>query len=184
MCPTACESRPFSGRAGGFPDNPRFLFVGRLTRLKGLDTALRALGELKGREWTLDVIGDGPKRAELEALAAELGLKERVAFHGFRDDVGKWMASSGCLLFPSYQEGMGMVALDALNVGLPVLASDLEALRPMATGPLIPPGDVTAWRQAIAQVLDGGAASPLSAKRLTTFEETARRTEVFYREVL
>ena len=168
----------------GFPGNPRFLFVGRLTRLKGLDTALRALGELKGREWTLDVIGDGPRRAELEALAAELGLKERVAFHGFRDDVGKWMASSGCLLFPSYQEGMGLVALDALNVRLPVLASDLEALRPLAAGPLIPPGNVTAWRQAIAQVLDGGAASPLSAKGLITFKETARRTEAFYREVL
>ena len=168
----------------GFPDYPRFLFVGRLTRLKGLDTALRALGKLKDRTWTLDVIGDGPQRAELEALAAELGLKERVAFHGFRDDVEEWMASSGCLLFPSYQEGMGLVVLQALNVGLPVLASDLEPLRPLASGPLVPPGDVDAWRKSIEKVLDGDAASPLSAEGLTTFEETVRRTEEFYREIL
>ena len=168
----------------GFPDDPRFLFVGRLTRLKGLDTTLRALGELKDRVWTLDVIGDGPQRNELETLAAELGLQERVSFHGFRDDVERWMVSSGCLLFPSYQEGMGLVVLQALNVGLPVLASDLEPLRPLASGPLVPPGDVEAWRRAIEKVLDGEAASPLSAERLTTFEETVRRTEVFYREVL
>lgn len=168
----------------GFPDYPRFLFVGRLTRLKGLDTALRALGKLKGRTWNLDVIGDGPQRAELEALASELDLQERVNFHGFRDDVEKWMVSSGCLLFPSYQEGMGLVVLQALNVGLPVLASDLEPLRPMASGPLVPPGDVEAWRKAIEKVLDGETASPLSSEGLTTFEETARRTEEFYREVL
>ncbi len=168
----------------GFPDYPRFLFVGRLTRLKGLDTALRALGELKGRTWYLDVIGDGPQRAELEALVSELGLQNRVRFHGFRDDVEKWMVSSGCLLFPSYQEGMGLVVLQALNVGLPVLASDLEPLRPLASGPLVPPGDVEAWRKAIEKVLDGEAASPLSSEGITAFEETVRRTEEFYREVL
>ena len=168
----------------GFPGHPRFLFVGRLTRLKGLDTALRALGELQDREWTLDVIGDGPQRAELEALASEIGLQKQVRFHGFRDDVERWMASSGCLLFPSYQEGMGLVVLQALNVGLPVLASDLEPLRPLASGPLVPPGDVEAWRRAIEKVLDGETASPLSAEKLIPFEETVRRTETFYREVL
>ena len=175
-------SRLWEGR--GFPDNPRFLFVGRLTRLKGLDTAIRALGGLKNREWTLDVIGDGPLRPELEALTAELGLKDRVRFHGFRDDVEDWMASSGCLLFPSYQEGIGLTLLEALNVGLPVLASDLEPLRPLASGPLIAPGNVDAWREAIEKILDGEAASPLLAEKLSTFEETARKTEEFYGEVL
>ena len=69
--PNGVRKPAFFWEGRGFPDNPRFLFVGRLTRLKGLDTALRALGELKGREWTLDVIGDGPKRTELEALNRE-----------------------------------------------------------------------------------------------------------------
>lgn len=168
----------------GFPANPRFLFVGRLTRLKGLDTAIRALGKLRDRQWTLDVLGDGPQRTELEALTTELGLQERVTFHGFRDDVEAWMARSSCLLFPSNQEGMGLAVLEALNVGLPVLASDLEPLRPLASGPLIPPGDVDAWRKAMEKVLEGGAASPLSAEGLPTFEETARKTEEFYRDIL
>jgi len=168
----------------GFPGNPRFLFVGRLAPVKGLDTALRALGGLKARKWTLDVIGDGPQRSELETLTAELGLEERVTFHGFRDDVEKWMASSGCLLFPSRQEGLPLTIVEALSIGLPILGSDIEPISPLASGPLLPPGDVDAWREAMAKVLDGGAASPFSAERLITFEETVNRVEAFYREVL
>lgn len=175
-------ARLWSGQ--GFPQNPKFLFVGYLARRKGLDVALRALGFLKERNWTLDVLGDGSQRKELEALVSELGLESRVTFHGFRDDAGEWMASSGCLLFPSWQEGLPLTVIEALAVGLPILASDIEPLRPLASVPLIPPGNVDAWRGAIEKVLDGGAASPLSAKALTTFEETVSRTEAFYREVL
>ena len=165
-------------------NQPRFLFVGRLTRLKGLDTVLRALAQLQDHPWVLDVIGEGPQRAEWETLTAELNLKERVAFHGFRDDVEDWMMRSSCLLFPSRHEGMGLVVLEALNIGLPVLASDLEPLRPLASGPLIPPGDAEAWREAINKVLDGGGASPLSKEGLPAFEETARKTEAFYKEII
>ena len=175
-------SRLWEGTKNSNP--PRFLFVGRLTRLKGLDTVLRALAQLQDHPWSLDVIGDGPQRAEWETLTAELNLKERVAYHGFRDDVEDWMIRSSCLLFPSRREGMGLVVLEALNTGLPVLASDLEPLHPLASGPLVPPEDVDAWRKAIEMVLEDGAASPLSAEKLPTFEETARKTEEFYKEIL
>ena len=168
----------------GFPDNPRFLFVGRLARPKGLDAVIRALGGLKDRQWTLDVVGDGPQRTEWEALTAEMGLQERVTYHGFRDDVEAWMARSGCLLFSSYQEGMPLTVLEALAVGIPVLASDIEQLRPLSSGTLIPPRDVEAWRGAIEKVLDSGVASPLSVDKLTTFEEMANQIEAFYLEVL
>ncbi len=174
--------RLWEGQA--FPKNPKFLFVGYLARRKGLDVAIRALGHLKEREWTLDVLGDGAQRKELESLVSELGLKERVTFHGFRDDAGEWMASAGCLLFPSWQEGLPLTVLEALAVGLPILASDIEPLRPLASGPLIPPGNVDAWRAAINKVLDGETASPLSAEKLITFEETVNRVDAFYREVL
>ena len=175
-------NRHWNGKA--FAQNPKFLFVGYLARRKGLDVALRALGPLKEREWSLDVCGDGAQRQELETLVQELGMKERVTFHGFRDDAEDWMASAGCLLFPSFQEGLPLVVLEALAVGLPILASDIEPLRPLASGTLIPPGDVDAWGKAIEKVLDGGPASPLSAENLTTFEEMADRVEAFYREVL
>ena len=105
------------------------LFVGRLTRLKGLDVALRALAELKDYDWRLDVLGEGPQHAELDELAESLGIGERVRFHGAvsNDDAEEFMAFSSCLLFPSHSEGMGLVVLEALSIGLPVIASDLEA---------------------------------------------------------
>ena len=77
-----------------------------------------------------------------------------------------------------------MTVNEALAVGLPVLASDIEPLRPLASGELVPPGDAAAWTEAIRRVINGEPASPLRADRLTTFEETAQRTEDFYRRVL
>lgn len=167
----------------GFPENARFLFVGRLTRLKGLDVVLEALSGLVDRPWHLDVVGDGPQREELEGMARDLGLADRVTFAGFRDDVAVWMARSGCLLFPSHSEGMGLVALEALQMGLPLLASDLEPLRPLATGGLVAPGDVAAWREALSAVLDGGKGSLLDREALTTTAEMARSVAGFYREM-
>ena len=167
-----------------FPENTRLLYVGYLSRRKGLNIALQALGNLKGYRWTLDVVGDGSQRGEFESLAESLGLSERVKFWGFRDDAEDFMSRAACLVFPSFQEGLPLTVNEALAVGLPVLASDIEPLRPLADGELVRAGDVSAWTEAIRTVLDGGAASPLRADRLTSFEETAQRTEDFYRKIL
>jgi glycosyltransferase involved in cell wall biosynthesis len=182
--PNGVRKPKFSWEGKYFPENTKFLYVGYLSKRKGLDVALRALGRLKGYEWSLDVVGDGSHREDFGKLAAELGLSERVKFWGFRDDAEEFMSHSACLLFPSHQEGLPLTVNEALAVGLPVLASDIEPLRPLADGALVPEGDVEAWTEAIRRVLEGGAASPLCADRLTSFEETADRTEEFYREVL
>lgn len=160
----------------------RFLFVGRLTRLKGLDVVLQALSELCSYVWTLDVLGEGSQRAELEELSEGLGLHERVHFRGAvsNDNVGEFMSESSCLLFPSHSEGMGLVVLEALSIGLPVIASDLEALREFAEGELVPAGDSEKWREAIRAFLDSGTASPLTPDKIITVKEMACRTEKFY----
>ncbi|MBQ7217293.1 MAG: glycosyltransferase [Synergistaceae bacterium] len=167
-----------------FPENTRLLYVGYLSRRKGLNIALEALGNLKAYSWTLDVLGDGSQRGEFESLAENLGLSERVKFWGFRDDAEEFMSRAACLLFPSFQEGLPLTVNEALAVGLPVLASDIEPLRPLASGELVRPGDVGAWTSAIRGVLEGKNASLLRADRLTSFEETAQKTEDFYRKIL
>ena len=182
--PNGIRKPQFTWNGRYFPENTKLLYVGYLSKRKGLEAAVKALGRLKDYDWTLDVVGDGSQREELEGLAAALGIADRVKFWGFRDDAEKFMSNAACLLFPSYQEGLPLTVNEALAVGLPVLASDIEPLRPLADGELVPPGDVDAWAEAIRGVLEGKAASPLSAESLTTFEETARRTEEFYREVL
>ncbi|MBQ4432005.1 MAG: glycosyltransferase family 4 protein [Synergistaceae bacterium] len=168
-----------------FPhDETKFLAVGRLTHLKGLDVAMRALALLKGHEWTLDVLGEGDERVNLGGLARELGIGERVRFLGDRDrpEVERYMARSSCLLFPSYSEGMGLVVLEALSVGLPVIASDLEALREFADGELVPAGNVDAWRRAIERFIVSGEACRFDAGRIVTAGEMAGRVEEYYRK--
>ena len=167
-----------------FPENKKFLYVGYLARRKGVDVALNALGLLKNHEWTLDILGDGRQRKELENLVAELGINDRVKFWGFRDDAEKFMSEAACLLFPSRQEGLPLTVNEALAVGLPVLASDIEPLKPLSTGELVPVDNIAAWRSAILKVLSGGAASPLSIEKLTSFSETALRVEEFYRTLI
>lgn len=167
-----------------FPENKKFLCVGRLARKKAVDTVIKALGLLKNYEWSLDILGNGPQRAELENLVSGLGINDRVKFWGFRDDAEKFMSGAACLLFPSREEGFSLTVREALAVGLPVLASDLEPLRPLASGALVPVDDVGAWRDAVLKVIEGGAASPLSAEKLISFEENARRVEEFYNAVL
>ena len=170
-----------------FPhEHMKFLTVGRLTRLKGLDVVLRALAGLKNYEWTLDILGEGPQHEELEILSHELDLDQRVNFHGdtSKDDVDLFMAKSSCLLFPSYQEGMGLVVLEALASGLPVIASDLEALHEIAQGELIPAGDVGKWQEAIKKFMIEGVASPLSFDKVITIDEMAREIVEYYSQIL
>lgn len=163
-------------------DKIKFLFAGRLTRLKGLDVALQALSGLKNYEWSFDIIGDGPQRQELENLACSLEISERVKFHGSKtkNELERFMACSSCLLFPSYQEGMGLVVLEALSIGLPVIASDLEALREISSGGLVPAGNIMKWREAVKKFLDAGISCSFNPEKIITIHEMAIRTENFY----
>ena len=184
--PNGVKKPEFLWQGKGFLEskNPKFLYVGYLARRKGLDVAINALGFFKNKKWTLDVVGDGAQREELENLVEKLNLKDRVKFYGFRDDAEKFMSESDCLLFPSHQEGLPLTVNEALAVGLPVLASDIEPLRPLSKGKLIEPGNVEAWKEAIKILFESGKASPLSAENLTSFDETVDKNEKFYERVL
>ena len=127
-----------------------FLFVGRLTQLKGLQDILKIAPSIQGN-WKLDILGDGPLRGKLEERVKSLKLEEKVTFHGFQDDPDAWMERSDCLLFPSYIEGMPLTLARAVQIGLPVIASDIEPIREMALGRngLVKPGDAVGWKNAI-----------------------------------
>ena len=166
----------------------KFLIVGRLTRLKAVDVALNALAKLTGYSWTLDILGEGDERANLEALSAKLGISERVKFHGdmSKPDVDKFMAKSTCILFTSKSEGAGLVVYEALSAGLPVIASDIDAMREISAGKngnLVMAGDVDEWQKAIERFILTGEASRINADIFTADEMTAK-TEKYYLTVL
>ncbi len=111
----------------------KILFIGRLTRIKGVDILLEALGELSSFEWNLDIVGDGPMRTELESLSQALGLSSRVIFHGFREDTDEWMSKCSFMIFPSRNEGMPLTLCRAIQMKVPFIASDIPPIREIVT---------------------------------------------------
>jgi len=113
------------------PSASRFdvVYVGRLVEHKGVDVLLGAVAELRarGRAVSCGVVGSGPERDRLERLAGELGVLEQVRFLGnveSQSDVYGLMKSAGVLALPSVREGFGVVVVEALMCGTPVITTD------------------------------------------------------------
>ncbi|MCS7146078.1 MAG: glycosyltransferase family 4 protein [Nitrososphaerota archaeon] len=148
----------FSGdtsRAGG-----PLVITARLHRVKGVDTALRALAEIKrssNKAPKLIVLGDGPERGRLEKLADELGISDQVEFLGHKHHVERWVKSAGAVLVPSRYEPFGMPAAEAGAAGKPVVASATGGLSEIivdgVTGLLFKPGDYAELADRINRLL-------------------------------
>lgn len=111
-------------------DSVRFLFVGRLTASKNLVRLIRAFSQIRNNEeCILDIYGIGEQSAEIKSLIQDLNLTERVFMRGYCHNIYSEMAVSDALVFPSLFEGMPNVLVEALQIGLPVLASDISANR-------------------------------------------------------
>ncbi len=133
--------------------------VGRLETRKGTRTLIEATARLREtpRAPFVVVAGDGPLRDELAALAARLGIAERVRFLGNREDVRAVLAALDAFVLPSLTEGMSNALLEAMAMALPVIATDVggnpEVIGDAMTGMLIPADQPEAMANAIAQLL-------------------------------
>lgn len=133
--------------------------VGRLAPQKDHPTLLAALARLPPEVVLLLVGGDpfGDGEARLRRVAAELRLGERARFLGIRHDVPDLLAASDLFVLPSLWEGLGLVFLEAMAVGLPVVATTVSAIPEVIedgqTGWLVPPGDPDRLAATIAQAL-------------------------------
>ena len=161
----------------------KLLFVGRLSSVKGLQDVLRALP--LDCPWTLDVVGEGPQMEEWKAICVERGIADSLVFHGFSDNVEHFMANSSCLLFPSYNEGMPLTLAQAVLVGIPVLASNIDPvveLKGDAQG-LLPPGNGPAWANALEEYLKYNAPCPVfDPERVPTLAKMVDQTCEVYAE--
>jgi glycosyltransferase involved in cell wall biosynthesis len=140
-------------------DPPLLLSAGRAVYQKGFDLGLRALAGLKELPWRWLIAGDGPQLANLQALAHELGIADRVTFLGWqaREDLVKKYNEANLFLFPSRHEGMPNAVLEAMASGLPVVATRIagneELVLDGETGLLVPPENVDALRAALRLIL-------------------------------
>jgi glycosyltransferase involved in cell wall biosynthesis len=135
------------------------LVMGRLSSEKGVDVLLNAYGRLvgSGLQLHLDVVGDGPDRASLEALAVQLHIAGQVTFHGHQADPKPFYRGADVLIIPSRSEGLPNVLLEAIAHGLPVVSTRVGAVPEVLTdsnvGLLCDIGDVAGMQSAIARAL-------------------------------
>ncbi|HWV58362.1 MAG TPA: glycosyltransferase [Longimicrobiales bacterium] len=169
--------------------------IGHLHGYKGQEVIPRAAARLTGAHWA--IIGEGPKRGELEAATAAEGVGDRVHLTGEIRDARRALAEFDVFVFTSTQEPLGTSVVDAMASGVPIVGADAagsaEILGPVhaETGAsLVPPGDAESLAAAVARVL---AEPDLAAKmvaaqdrRLADFrvERTAELTLEQYAELL
>ena len=158
---------------------------------KGIDVLIEAFARVqRGR---LVLIGDGDERPRLEALVEERGLVDRVLFAGWL--TGPWTAqwALDALVVPSRSEGFGLVVVEAMLAGIPVVATDVgglpELIEQEKTGLLVPADDPDALAGAIARVIDDrdqalqrAEAARLDARRRFSPTAMAAAYEALYEE--
>jgi glycosyltransferase involved in cell wall biosynthesis len=147
--------RPLEMRDNWF----NLLIVGRLDTVKGHHLAIEAIaaGSLP-QDIHLHIVGTGPREKELQALAKARGVAGRVHFLGFIRNVYNNIAHCNVLLMPSLHEGLPYTLLEAMALGIPVVASRVgglvEVIQDEDTGLLVPPQDAEALAQAIGRLHD------------------------------
>lgn len=156
-------------------DAPLILGAGRLTEQKDIPTLLRAFARLReGRAARLVVLGEGPRRSALEALAQRLSIREDVHLPGFVDDPYAYMRAASVFALSSHDEPFGLVLVEAMACGTPVVSTDCpggpsDILKGGALGPLVPVGDDEALAAALGDVLDAPPPADMLTRRAADF---------------
>jgi len=133
----------------------RVLTVGHLLPEKGVEFLVRGVALAKNRELQLVICGDGPEMGNLQALAARLGIRDRVEFTGLRDDVPEFLEDCDVFVHPAiWQEAFGLAIAEAMASARPVIATRVggvpELVEHRQTGLLVEPQNA----QQIADALD------------------------------
>jgi glycosyltransferase involved in cell wall biosynthesis len=174
----------------------RIVYVGSLIPRKSVDTLLEAhrLLERRGHKVATLVVGSGPSEQELRALVASGGL-EHVYLVGEQPPahIGAWIYPAHVLVLPSRSEGRGLVLLEAMALGRPVIASDIPGPRELVhegrTGFLFPPGDAASLAARLEELIRDPALRDrlgqagrdlINAEGLTVRQSALRHIELYY----
>ncbi|MFN7919155.1 MAG: glycosyltransferase family 4 protein [Bryobacteraceae bacterium] len=188
------EDSPLRATPGEDSAEPRVIMVARFAAQKNHRLLLDAAASL-ARPFRLVLVGDGPLRTEMEALARTLGIASRVEFTGERRDVGQLLASSHVFALATNWEGLPISILEALRAGLPVVSSDVGGVNEMVTeggnGFLVNPGDTPGFAGVLDRLLADsamrahmGRASRTRFENEFTSESMIEKTLTVYQGVL
>lgn len=172
-------------------------YVGRLAPQKNIDTLLHAMPELLRLEPStrLLIVGDGPDKSSLQSVCQQIGITSSVTFTGYMDDVTTAYDASDVFVLPSWHEGFGIVLVEAMAMGVPVVATPstgiVDVVEDEKSALLVPPGDPAGFSKAIQRLFEDES---LNRRLVETGRQTAeskfsrarmaRRMEALYDDVL
>jgi glycosyltransferase involved in cell wall biosynthesis len=171
---------------------PVIIAVGRLVRDKRFDVLLQAAALISDLPWKLMICGEGPLRIQLTQHAVELGISDRTEFTGWVDDVQNRMSLSDICVCCSEVEGFGLAALEAMAVGIPVIATAIPGLGEVVAGAglTVPPNAPNALSEALRRLI----CNPMERRLLSergreraanySIEKTADAYVRIYREAI
>jgi len=181
----------------GLRDGPVIGIIARLSSVKGHKFLIRAMKIVteKIRDAQLLIVGEGEEEVALKALVSQLGLGDCVVFTRTVLDTSWVHAIIDVFVLPSIQEGLGLVLLEALCCGRPVVASDVggiySVIKDGITGLMVPPKDPEALADAVLRLLEDREFADRLARNGQemvrahfTLEEVAKKVERVYQEVL
>lgn len=136
-------------------DSKNIISVGRLTDQKGFDLLLQAWKKVHNEfpDWTLTIIGSGPKKDSLEQLATKLSLNKSIKFIAATQNITDYYQSCGFLCLPSRYEGFGLVLIEAMSFGVPAIAFDCDCgpseILDMENGILVPNENIKIFAESL-----------------------------------
>ena len=187
------------GRLGLSLDKPMVLYVGRIERLKGIDVLLRAVSDLKS-PYSLVVVGgderENGRKSHLLSLAADLGIADSVFFFDAvpHNELPLYYSAADVCVVPSYYESFGLVALEAMACGVPVIGSRVgglaQTIQDGETGFLVSWGGSRGFTERLSLLLGNeqlqremGLASRAAAEHFT-WSDVAAQVEDIYHELV
>ncbi|MGP9801364.1 glycosyltransferase family 4 protein [Rheinheimera sp. NSM] len=171
----------------------RLIMVARFEQPKDQPRLLRVLSQLTALPWHLELVGDGPGLPAAQALCRQLGIAAKVTFSGACTDVPRRLAAADTFVLLSHWEGLPLTILEAMSLGLPVVASDVGGVSETIDkqcGFLIAPTDDSALLNAFEQLISSaslratmGMAARTRYQEHFTLERMINDTERVYQQV-
>ena len=109
-------------------DYYKIIYVGRLEKVKNVETLVRAFSHLKQKNLQLIIVGDGSEMENLQSLAKKVSLENNIILTGFTDNPSHFLSNADLFVLPSFSEGFGIAAVEAMMLKIPVLCSNVGGI--------------------------------------------------------
>lgn len=122
-------SRLYALKARSYPNEVvNFISIGSLIGYKGFERTVTALAKWHNKHWKYTIVGEGPERLNLEILIKKLDLSDKIKLVGWSDQIEYYLHNADMQLVPSKFEGFGLVAVEGMSTGLPIIAANVSGL--------------------------------------------------------